>query len=169
MFPSPSKFTTSIGPLVLLFLYVYSSIPHFCFIEILQCCPWDFWNLFLFLNHSKWMISESPCVQPRTWQISRKQIIKHCLSPNWKPNFFQNDYSQSGWMQSPADQSFSGAGSHAGYLQVSVSFVKMSLSHFSGRDHTSQFPQNSLSLCLLFWYDYSLCIVSLSKVSQFGW
>ena len=153
------------------------SLPyHFCCIHIYSSFLFHR-NLIIFSlvllesifvpNHSRWIISESPCVQPRTWQIFRKQIIKRCWSLNWKPNFFQNDDSQSGWRWAPADQRFSGEGSHAASLQVSASFVKMSPCHFIRGDRTYQFSQNTLSLHMS-CDRYSLCALPLSEVSQFG-
>ena len=52
-------------------------------------------------------------------------------------------------MWAPADQSFLAEGSHAGYLQVSVSFIKSSPHHIFGDEHKSHIFLGSLSLCLL--------------------
>lgn len=63
-------------------------------------------------------------------------------------------------MWAPADRSFLAEGSHADYLQVSVSFIKSSPCHIFGDEHKSHFSLESLSLGIL-------CTFSLSEVFQF--
>lgn len=119
-------------------LYVYTSIPRFCFIKLILFSP-EFWNPFLpqtiqdgwFLRVHVFSPELGRSLGNRLWNTAEVQTKN--------PVFFQNDDSQSGSLWAPADQNFSDASFQAGYLQVSVSFIKRCPGHVFRSDHTSQF------------------------------
>lgn len=166
-FPVCQYFSHPFAPLpyhscMYIFLFLMSTSSESCniFPRILKS---------IFAPHnSKWMISESPLCSAQNLAGFQGADYKTLLKSKLKPSFFQNDDSQSGCMWAPTDQSFLAEGSHAGYLQVSVSFIKSSPCHIFGDEHKSHFFFQKVSVYAFYlWYNDSLCTFSLSKVFQF--